>query len=159
MMHLAELNIARLKHDADDARVAPFMDALDRINAIAERSQGFQWRYVDDSGNATDTRVSNDPRLIVNLSVWDGVTNLETFVWGTIHRQFYRRRAEWFRILDRMHFAMWWVKPGVTPSVDEALERLAHLNQHGDTDRAFGWAHLAEANRWRSAQCGDVAAG
>ncbi|MGZ2258305.1 DUF3291 domain-containing protein [Roseobacter sp. A03A-229] len=25
--------------------------------------------------------------------------------------------------------------------MDEALERLAHLKAHGDSDHAFGWAH------------------
>ena len=54
MKHLAEINIARLKHDSDDQRVAPFMNALDKINGIAERSDGFQWRYTDVSGNATE---------------------------------------------------------------------------------------------------------
>ncbi|MEQ3671975.1 DUF3291 domain-containing protein [Pseudophaeobacter sp.] len=158
MKHLAEINIARLKHDSDDQRVAPFMNALDKINGIAERSDGFQWRYTDVSGNATDTLVMNDPRVIVNVSTWDRVENLETFVWGTIHRQFYQRRDEWFNMLDSMHFAMWWVDPGTTPSVEEAMGRLAHLDAHGNSDHAFGWSHLPQATRWRSAQCSTVAA-
>lgn len=152
MKHLAELNIARLKHDADDPSVAPFFDALDRVNGIAERSNGFQWRYTDESGNATDTQATADPRVIINVSTWDTVENFETFVWGTIHKQFYHRRAEWFDVLDSMHFSMWWVEPGEKPTVEEALARLDHLNQHGDSDFAFGWAHLPEASRWRAAQ-------
>ncbi|WP_417838733.1 DUF3291 domain-containing protein [Tritonibacter scottomollicae] len=158
MMHLAEINIARLKHDADDDRVADFMNALDLVNGIAERSKGFQWRHIDESGNATETRVMNDPRVIVNVSVWDGVEALETFVWGTVHRQFYQRREEWFNVLDSMHFAMWHVEPGSHPTVDEAMARLQHLNTHGDSDHAFGWSHLPAATRWRSARCSAVAA-
>ena len=38
-MHLAELNIARLKYPFDDPRVAEFADNLDRVNGIAERSE------------------------------------------------------------------------------------------------------------------------
>ena len=34
--HLAEFNIARLRYDPDDPRVAPFMKALDAVNAAAE---------------------------------------------------------------------------------------------------------------------------
>ena len=142
MMHLAELNLARLKHDVDDPRVAPFMKALDAVNAIAERSEGFVWRYTGDTGQAVDTRVADDPRVIVNMSVWQGVAPLENFVWNTVHRKFYQRRDEWFEAFDRMHLAMWWVDPGTTPSVAEALARLAHLNTHGNTDHAFGWSHL-----------------
>lgn len=157
-MHLAEINIARLKHDQDDPRVADFMNNLDRINGIAERSQGFVWRFTDESGNATDSRITPDPRLIVNVSVWESMPDLERFVWDTVHRQFYQRRAEWFNVLDGMHFAMWWVTPGNHPSVDEAMQRLDHLNTHGSTDHAFGWEYLPNATRWRTARCTPIAA-
>ena len=39
-MHVAELNIGRVKYALDDPRMAGFMDNLDRINALAERSPG-----------------------------------------------------------------------------------------------------------------------
>ena len=55
-MHLAELNIARLKYPFDDPRVAEFADNLDLVNGIAERSPGFVWRLQDETGNATDIR-------------------------------------------------------------------------------------------------------
>lgn len=153
MKHLAQINIGRLKYDADDERVAGFMNALERVNQIAERSQGFEWRYIDESGNATATRVDKDPRVIINLSSWASIEDLEGFVWGTIHRRFYQRRAEWFDALERMHFAMWWIDPKERPGVEEAMERLEHLNEHGDSDHAFGWAHLPQARKWRYAQC------
>ena len=143
-MHLAELNLARLKYDADDPRVAPFMKALDAVNAIAERSEGFVWRYTGETGQAVDTRVEGDPRVIVNMSVWEGVAPLENFVWNTVHRKFYQRRDEWFDAFDGMHLAMWWVTPGTEPSVSDALARLAHLQENGNTDHAFGWSHLPD---------------
>jgi hypothetical protein len=158
MKYLAEINIARLKHDADDPRVAPFFNALDRINAIADRSNGFQWRFTDESGNATDTQAVDDPRVIVNVSTWASAEDLETFVWGTIHRQFYQRREAWFDLMESMHFCMWWIEPGEEPTIAEALDRLTHVNTHGDSDHAFGWSHLPQATRWRSAQCDTVAA-
>lgn len=158
MMHLAEINIARLKHDADDPRVAPFFKALETVYGIAERSDGFAWRHADESGNATDTRVSDDARLIVNLSVWETVGALEHFVWNTVHKAFYRRRAEWFDVLDSMHFAMWWVEPGAQPTPQEAMARLAHYDTHGNTDHAFGWDHLTNNGIWRAERCAQPAA-
>jgi len=79
--HLAQLNIGRIRYDLDDPRMADFTNNLALINGIAERSAGFVWRYVDESGNATDTRPFDEPRIIVNFSVWDSVAALEHFVW------------------------------------------------------------------------------
>ena len=77
--HLAQLNIGRLKHPAEDPRVAGFFDELDRINALADEAPGFVWRLQTDSGNATDIDVFGDPLEIVNLSVWESVEHLKAF--------------------------------------------------------------------------------
>ena len=42
-MHLAELNIGRLRYPQSDPRVAPFIDNLALVNGLAERSPGFVW--------------------------------------------------------------------------------------------------------------------
>ena len=42
--HLAQLNIGRLRYPTDDPRMAGFMNNLDFVNAIAERTPGFVWR-------------------------------------------------------------------------------------------------------------------
>ncbi len=152
-MHLAELNIARLRFNLDDPRVADFVDNLDRINAIAERSEGFVWRYKDECGNATNTDAFDNPLIIVNLSVWQDAKTLERFVWQTAHKQIYARRAEWFEVMDKMHFAMWWVKEGTRPTVDEARERLEFLQANGPSDYAFGWESLPNVQMWREARC------
>ncbi len=145
MKHLAEINIARLKHDQDDPRVAVFMENIDRINGIAERSDGFVWRNVEE----TSDPVPGDDRMIATVSVWQSVPQFERFVWDTLHRRFFEQRANWFDVMDSMHFAMWWVDPGTKPSLADALARLDHLNAHGDSDHAFGWTYLPEATRWR----------
>ncbi len=152
-MQIAELNIARLLHPADDVRVAPFMKALDAVNGIAERSDGFVWRLKDESGNATEFDVFDDPQLIVNLSVWRDVEALENFVWKTVHRQFYARREEWFSVIRMQHFVMWEVEDGHSPDLAEAKARLEHLNMHGNSDHAFGWEHLPQVKLWREARC------
>jgi Domain of unknown function (DUF3291) len=142
-MHIAELNIGRARHDLDDPRMAGFIDNLARINALAERSQGFVWRYQDASGNATDTKIGGDPRAILNMSVWESVEDLQQYVFGTVHARFYARRAEWFEPLaPRSHFVMWPVTVGHLPDIEEALARLAEFERTGPSERVFGWEAL-----------------
>ena len=51
-----------------------------------------------------------------------------------------RRRREWFERFERVYVALWWVPAGHRPSVAEAGDRLAHLEAHGSTAHAFGFA-------------------
>ena len=159
-MHLAELNIGRLVAPTDDPRVKDFMDNLDRINGLGKRMPGFVW-LMEGSGEPgtgnTETGIGGDPQFVSNLSVWEDVESLETFVWGTIHKQFYDRKAEWFEVMGEQHFVMWWVEEGHRPTLDEALDRLAHLKEHGPSDHAFGWKDIAAAKLYKTKQC-DVAA-
>ena len=78
---------------------------------------------------------------------------LERFVWQTVHKRFYGRRHEWFERMDERYFVMWWVPAEHRPTVQEALERLRHLRQHGPSDHAFGWESLPAAQLWKSARC------
>lgn len=159
--HLAELNIGRLIADTDDPRVAEFMGALDRVNGLGKRMPGFVW-MMEGSGEPgtgnTEQKIDGDPRFVSNLTVWEDVTSLENFVWNTVHRQFYQRRQEWFEVLGKMHFVMWWVPRGHQPTLDEALDRLAHLEKNGDSDHAFGWSYLKEARLWKTRNCNEMAA-
>jgi hypothetical protein len=153
-VHLAEINIARLQYPLDDPRVEEFVRNLDRVNAVAERTDGFVWRLKDGSGDATSIRAFPDPMLIVNMSVWRDALALEHFVWNTVHKQIYTKRAEWFSALKMEGFAMWEVAEGELPSVEQAKERLDHLNENGNTDYAFGWGHLPHIKLWQQAKCG-----
>ena len=148
-MHLAELNVGRLIADTDDPRVAEFMDNLDRINGLGKRMPGFVW-MMEGSGEPgtgnTETKIDGDPRYVANLTVWEDLATLETFVFGTLHKKFYDRRAEWFALMGEQHFVMWWVPEGHRPTLEEALERLAHLRDNGDSATAFGW-NWARQNR------------
>lgn len=160
-MHLAELNIGRLVAPTDDPRVADFMAALDRVNGLGKRMPGFVW-MMEGSGEPgtgnTETKIADDPQFVSNLTVWESVETLETFVWNTVHRQFYERRAEWFAVLGEMHFVMWWVPEGHRPTLDEGLARLETLRQRGNSDDAFGWDWLAEARLYKTRACNATAA-
>lgn len=140
-MHLAELNIGRLLAPTDDPRVAEFMTNLDRINGMGKRMPGFVWMSEGDDPSAgnTDNHIGDDPQLVFNLTVWEDLASLETFVYRTLHAKFMDRKAEWFEVLDQQHFVMWWVDEGHRPSRDEALARLEDLRQNGPSERAFGW--------------------
>ena len=159
--HLAELNVGRLIAPTDDPRVAEFMANLDRVNGLGKRSPGFVW-MMEGSGEPgtgnTENKIGDDPQFVANLTVWQDVSSLEHFVWNTVHRQFYERRQEWFEVLGQMHFVMWWVPEDCRPTLDEALERLEHLQTHGASDHAFDWRWLEEAQLWKRRQCTEIAA-
>jgi hypothetical protein len=151
--HLAELNIGRIRYPLDDPRMADFTNNLTLVNGIADRSPGFVWRLQDDGGNATGVRPFDDPLIIVNVSVWEGVEALERYVWQTVHKRFYGRRQEWFDRFEGPYFVMWWVSVGHRPTIQEAVGRLELLKQHGPTDQAFGWESLSSAQMWKTARC------
>ena len=150
-MHLAELNIGKFKYPTSDARMAGFMDNLDRVNALAERSPGFVWRLKGDNNNATDFRVGDD--YAVNLSVWTDAKSLENYVFKTVHAQFYKRNAEWFGVMEKPHMVFWPVAEGHQPSLSEAMDRLENYQKNGATEAAFGWAEVMNVERMRQLRC------
>jgi hypothetical protein len=153
-LHLAQLNIGRFRFPTDDPRMAGFMDNLDRVNAIAERSAGFVWRLKDETNNATAIRPFPDPDMAVNLSVWESAEALEAFVWNTVHSRFYNAKASWFEKADAPHFVMWTIPADHIPTLEEAKDRLEHMRHNGDSDYAFGWSHLPHIKLWMSKKCG-----
>ncbi|MFN0194012.1 MAG: DUF3291 domain-containing protein [Aestuariivirga sp.] len=150
-MHLAELNIGKFKYPTSDPRMAEFMDNLDRVNEIAERSPGFVWRLKGDNNNATEFRVGDD--MAVNLSVWEDAKSLENYVFKTVHVQFYKKREQWFALMEKPHMVFWWVPEGHLPSLDEAYARLQDYERNGPSDRAFGWAEVMDAGRLKAQRC------
>ena len=152
--HLAEFNIAEAMYDLTDERMAAFVNNLDRINGMAERMPGFVWRLKDEPEGTMAAGWGGNDRLLDNLSVWETAKQLETFVFSTVHRQIYARRAEWFGLMKSHHFVMWWVEAGHRPSREEAQARLKLLDEKGPTAEAFGWAQLdLEERVWREARC------
>jgi hypothetical protein len=138
--HLAQVNIGRLLAPVDDPRIDDFRNALDHINALAEAQPGFVWRMTGEGNDATDIRPDADDALLaINVSVWASVEHLAAFAYRTEHRNYVRRRLEWFEPATQPIFALWWVPVGHAPSLDECLERLAHLRAHGPTPHAFSF--------------------
>jgi hypothetical protein len=134
---LAQVNMAHALAPLDDPLLAEFMARLDEINALADRSPGFVWRLQSESGNATDIEVSADPRLLINLSLWDSLESLFGYVYRSGHAEVMRRRRDWFERMSGPYVALWWVPAGHRPGVEEALARLEVLKRDGPTPRAF----------------------
>jgi hypothetical protein len=134
---LAQINVGRLVAPSDDARVRPFMDALDRINALADGSPGFVWRLQGDSGNATDIQTTDDPLFIVNMSVWEDADALFHFVYRSAHTPEMARRREYFGRFEGAYQALWWIPAGHVPTIDEGLSRLWRLDRYGPSRQAF----------------------
>jgi len=135
-VHVAQVNIATIRAPVGDPLVAEFVDNLDRINAIADSAPGFVWRLQTAEGNATSIHAFPDPMLLVNMSVWESVEALQEFAYRSEHREFVKRRAEWF-VDGSTRLALWWVPAGTVPSIDDAKRRLAFLSAHGPSPFAF----------------------
>jgi hypothetical protein len=139
---LAQVNIARLRAPLDSPVLADFVAALDPVNATADAAPGFVWRLQTEDGNATAVRAfewdqAGSAGVIVNLSVWESVEALASFVYSEEHRQVLRRRREWFTRMTVAYTAMWWIPRGSVPTTADAEERVRHLRIHGPTPHAF----------------------
>jgi GNAT superfamily N-acetyltransferase len=141
-VHVAQINIGTMLAATDDPRVAEFMDALARVNALADAASGFVWRLQTDSGNATEIQIFPNPLTLVNMSVWESVDALKAYVYRSEHMEFFRRRAAWFAP-DAKRVALWHVAAGTIPQLDEAVRRVEFLERNGNSPYAFGFARPA----------------
>lgn len=139
---LAQVNIALAREPLDAPLLADFIEALDPVNARADCAPGFVWRLQTEDGDATSVRgFGDDPRLIINLTVWESLEAMRDFVYrDPRHVAVMRRRREWFERLD-LYAVLWWVPAGHRPTVAEAEQRLEHLRSHGPTPIAFTFRH------------------
>jgi hypothetical protein len=51
VLHIAQVNIGRMKAALEDPVMAGFVARLEEINALADRSPGFVWRLQTSEGN------------------------------------------------------------------------------------------------------------
>ena len=136
-LHIAQVNIARMRAALEDPVMREFVARLDEINTVADGSPGFVWRLQTEAGNATYLRPYGDDRILFNLSVWETVEDLKDYVYGSAHKEVLRLRHDWFEKLETPSMALWWVPAGHLPSVDEAKKRLGHLQENGPSAFAF----------------------
>lgn len=143
--YLAQINVARMKAPLDDPIMAEFKTAIDEVNAIAESSPGFVWRLQDEDGDATNIRAYDDPKILVNMSAWESAPQLQTYVYNSLHKDFFIRRRQWFEKYEGQHFGMWWVPVGQFPTAAEGRERIEYLTLHGESAKCFTFKQLHAA--------------
>ncbi len=135
MSHVAQLNLATLRHPLDHPATAEFVAGLATVNAAADASPGFVWRLQTDDGDATSIEVSSNPLVIANFSVWESLETFREFAFRGLHREFLRRRAEWFQ--PGSQAATWWVPAGTIPTLAEGMARISFIERFGSTPYAF----------------------
>ena len=136
---LAEINVALMKGiNINDPVMKEFVDNLDRVNALAESSEGFVWRLKDESSNnATSLNPYDDEQILINLSVWESIEALENYAYRTFHAEIFKRRREWFQTFGKVNMAMWWIPEGQFPTLEEAVEKLDYLQKNGSSELVF----------------------
>jgi len=141
---LAQLNIAYLKAPIDSPVLADFVANLDRINLLADGSDGFRWRLETEEEDDTSLQhFGND--VIANMSVWRDLDALRRFVYNSGHTEIMKRRREWFAHAPQAYVVLWWVPTGHRPSLSEAADRLEQLRQHGPSSTAFTFGRIFRA--------------
>ena len=134
--HLAQVNIAKRLAPMDDPIMQDFVSNLDRINAIADRSEGFIWRLKDEDKDL-GALVFQDDELLINMSVWENLESLFSYTYNSDHIEIFKRKKEWFRKMKMVHMTFWYVPIGIEPTFQDAKSRLDYLNKYGETPFAF----------------------
>lgn len=143
--HLAQLNIAKMiGKNINDPVMVEFVAQLDTINALAEQSKGFVWRLKSDEGNATSYNPFGDDRIIINYSIWENAIDLREYVYKSAHTVVMKDRKNWFENFGQPYYVLWNIQAGYIPTIEEAIERLTHLQQNGPTAYAFDFKNIVE---------------
>lgn len=139
-MHLAQFNIAEALDDRESATMHDFFANVDRINAVADKSPGFVWRFDDDEReDIFSEEAYGSSFILVNMSVWEDRDSLFKYVYDSMHLEVYKRKKEWFKKMPKMHMVLWYIEKGHIPTLAEGKERLEHLQAHGESKYAFSF--------------------
>ena len=137
MHHIAQANVARMRAPLDDPSMAGFASRLEPLNALADTSPGFVWRLQSEEGDATEIEVFGDELILFNMSVWESIDALESYVYRSNHVSAVQKRVEWFERPTKSPFVLWWIEQGHIPTIEEGKERLERLWASGPSPAAF----------------------
>lgn len=141
MPHIVQANIAQMRAPLDDPIMAGFNERLEPLNALADESPGFVWRLQTEEGDATEIDVFGDELVLFNMSVWESIDALESYVYKSNHVNAVQKRAEWFERPAKSPFVLWWIEAGEIPTIEEGKARLEKLWSDGPTADAFTFRH------------------
>jgi len=138
VFHLAEVNIAKRLAPLDDPIMQDFINNLDIMNAIADASEGFVWRLMDEDKDEAN-KIFQDDTLLINISVWKNLETLFNYTYNSGHVEIFKRKKEWFSKTKMMHMAFWYIPENYVPTFQDAKIRLDYLNSYGETPYAFSF--------------------
>lgn len=139
-MQLAQLNIASARFEKADPRMAGFTNRIEQVYALAENSDGFIWRLVDDedADGIVTLRLKNESDYtLINMSVWRDIESLHKFIYKTAHAKIMAGKDQWFTPMAHAHMVMWWIADDHKPDLEEGFHKLVHLRQYGCRPDAF----------------------
>jgi hypothetical protein len=148
MFHLAQANIAQTVASFSDPAMASMVSRVNEINALAEASPGFVWRYKNPEGwnwiqPFSDYFSSFEPeKIFFNMSVWKTPEDLRHYVFDTKHIEVLRSKHQWMSPPEKPHLVMWWIPVGCSPSVEEVRRRFSFLEMRGTTSDAFTFKQI-----------------
>ncbi|NEB81617.1 DUF3291 domain-containing protein [Streptomyces sp. SID14478] len=90
-------------------------------------------------------RTAGTTALATTLSLWTDLRPAFDAVYAGIHRTALNRRYDWFERTGRPGHVFWWVSDGVTPTWQDGVARLEHLDAHGPAPHAFTFQHAFAA--------------
>ena len=73
--------------------------------------------------------------------MWESVEALRSFVFGTEHLDYLRRRREWFHHMAEAWVALWRIEVGHRPDAAEADEHLRLIRAQGPSPQSFDLKH------------------
>lgn len=149
-MHLAQVNIAKMRAPMGSPLMKEFEENLDRINALAEAAPGFVWRFKEDNNNATSVTIFDDEFLLVNMSVWENIEVLFNYVYQSHHLEIFKRKKEWFTRMTENHLVLWYIEKGQFPTLECGIQRLLYLREHDETPYAFTFKNRFTPAMYRS---------
>ena len=132
---LAQVNVSLLRAPLRHTTMKGFVAAYDAVARVAEESPGFIWHRRSDDGHTVKDEEGR--LLLVNVSVWRDYRSLHEYVYRSSHGQVLLRRGDWFLPTPQPSTALWWQADGERPSIEQALDRLRHLRDHGPTPQSF----------------------
>ncbi|MFF3447843.1 DUF3291 domain-containing protein [Streptomyces sp. NPDC002667] len=89
-----------------------------------------------DKGRTVETTA-----LAATLSLWTDLGSASDAVYTGPHREALSRRNDWFERTEHPNYVLWWVSEGVTPTWQDGVSGLEHLNDHGPAPHAFTFRH------------------
>lgn len=156
-MKLAFTTFAVLKQPYGHPEVQEFDDRTAPVFLEAEGSPGFVARAVESSGSHLSNferdwgpwgefcvprfytlgRTSATDQRASTLSIWEDLPSVLNFVYGKLHMEALRKRAEWFQRPQWPTYACWWIADGHIPQWRDSARLLEQLHDEGPSPVVF----------------------